>query len=192
MQQPSAISLEPKTTTDTVFYPFIVGNDIDIESYKCFFSAERCKYLTGDKQSNMLIADDMFIFHHVNCRSIRKNFIYLKNLLSLMPIKPTTIAVTETWLSVGEETHFSLPGYDFVVHSRATDRAGSVGLYFVKTLNYRLRSDLTMMSDYIEMLIVEVIRKGFPNLLLGSIYYRPQNTDVKVLIPSSINWLTKC
>jgi len=164
MQQPSGNSLEPTTATDIVLNPFILGNDIDIESYKCFFSVDRCKYVTGDELSNMLIADDMFIFLHVNCRSIRKNFIYLKNLLSLLPIKPTTIAVTETWLSVREETHFSFPGYDFVVHSRATNRAGGVGLYIVQTLNDWLRADLTMIFDYIEMLIVEVIRKGFPNL----------------------------
>jgi len=60
----------------------------------------------------------------------KKIFVYLKNVLSLIPMKPTTrIAVTETWLGTGEETQFSLPASDFVVQSHTINRAGGVGLY---------------------------------------------------------------
>ena len=79
----------------------------------------------------------------------------------------------------GEDIFFSLPGYDLLTLSRADtgSRGGGVGLYIQHNLNYRMRSDLSRMSDYIEVIVVEVTRKGSPNLLLVSAY-RTQDTDV--------------
>jgi len=65
------------------------------------------------------------------------------------------------------EVFFSFPGYDFISQSRQSGRGGWVGLYIDLTLDYRLRSDLTRMTDYIELIVVEVTRKGQPNLLLA-------------------------
>jgi len=42
-------------------------------------------------------------------------------------------------------------------------------LAFTLILRYRVRSNLTRMTDYIELIVVKVIRKGQPNLLLASI-----------------------
>ena len=94
-----------------------------------------------------------------------------------MSIKPTAIAITETWLYKAEDILFSLFGYDLLTLSHTDSRNGGVGLYVEQPLNYRMRSDLTKMSDYIEIIVVEVMHQGSPNSLLTNAY-RIQDTDV--------------
>jgi len=90
-----------------------------------------------------------------------------------MSSKPAAIAITESLFVQGEELFFSLPGYEFISQSRQISRGGGVGLYIDLTLDYLVRSDLTRMTDYIELIVVKVIQKGQPNLQLASAYRAP-------------------
>jgi hypothetical protein len=63
---------------------------------------------------------------HINCRSLKKNFSNVVNLLSTLSNPLTAIALSETWLSVLNQDTYSLPGYKFVSQPRV-DKIGGGG-----------------------------------------------------------------
>ena len=63
-----------------------------------------CKYATIEDVTNLVNDISQFSFLHVNCRSIRKNFPLLIELMKILNASPpSAIAVTETWLIEKEE-----------------------------------------------------------------------------------------
>jgi len=114
----------------------------------------------------------------VNCKSLKKNYKLLNEFLSLLPVIPSVIAFTETWLVDGVECLLSIPGYVFISKNRESGRGGGVGLYICNSFDYEVRTDMSISSNVIEILVVEIKRTGTPNLILSSIY-RPPNTDIK-------------
>ena len=114
---------------------------------------------------------------HINCRSMKKNFSNIVNLLSTLSRPLTAIALTETWLTVSNQDTYQLPGYKFVSHIRINKTGGGVGIFISNEHSYKIRPDLCRMTCDIECVFVEITQKGKPNVLIGSIY-RPPNTDI--------------
>ena len=115
-----------------------------------------------------------FLHLHVNCRSIRKNFSSLLELLGCMNVQPSAIAITETWLGEGEGDFFSLPGYDLISVPRQDRGGGGVGLYIGNSFSYNAKLDAIYGSPTYETVIVDVIKEGWPVITLISMY-RPEN-----------------
>ena len=64
------------------------------------------KYITEDKLNNFFHFKDNSALNlmHVNCRSIKKNFVPLNNLMNLLSGQISALAVTETWLTESLDT----------------------------------------------------------------------------------------
>ena len=107
---------------EKIFDPFC-DNTIDKEDINIIkVMQDACRYITlgGLSIINGNICD--FSYLHINCRSIRKNYSSIVNLLCNIAHQPLAIAITETWLEKGEEIYFTLSGYDFVSIPRAQGR----------------------------------------------------------------------
>ena len=114
---------------------------------------------------------------HINCRSMKKNFNDIVNLISTLSGSLTAIALTETWLTTLNEDTYKLPGYKFISQTRINKTGGGVGIFICNDFLYKTRSDLCRMTCNIECLFVEITQREKPSVLIGCIY-RPPNTDV--------------
>lgn len=113
---------------------------------------------------------------HLNCRSLRKNYCNVVNLLTSISKPITAIALSETWLTSLNEDTYSLPGYQFVSQTRDDKPGGGVGIFISNDFSFKLRTDLCRNLSCIECLFIEVPQKGKRNILFGC-FYRPPNTD---------------
>ena len=114
---------------------------------------------------------------HINCRSMKKNFSNIVNLVSTLSRSLTAIALTETWLTVLNQDTYLLPGYKFISRTRTNKTGGGVGIFISSDHLYKIRPDLCRMTCNIECLFVQITQKGKPSVLIGCIY-RPPNTDI--------------
>ena len=60
---------------------------------------------------------------------------------------------------------------------RTMKAGGGVGLYIDSFFNYRIIDKLTMSTEYIECIFVEIVQNNESNRLIGSMY-RPPNSDI--------------
>jgi hypothetical protein len=75
----------------------------------------------------------------------------LLNLLATTKIKPSVIAVSETWLNSNNQDIFQIDGFKFVSKSRmGLKTGGGVGLYISNDFNIVVRDDLSISDDIIE------------------------------------------
>lgn len=136
-----------------------------------------CKYCTenefaegvNNRNSNRLS------LLHFNVRSMHANFdnlsIFVDSFRSHHPI----IGVSETWLSSEQDKNiFSLPGYNFITNNRHGKRGGGVGLYIPSQLEFQVRQELSVMTDNLETLFVQVFLPERRNIVVGIIYRPPQ------------------
>jgi hypothetical protein len=146
------------------------------------------KYITEDKMNDFFNFNYVSAFNlmHVNCRSLKKNFGPLNDLLSHLTHPLCAIAVTETWLTEALQDVFVIPGYKFVSSPRINKSGGGVGLFLKNDFDYIVRIDLSKMTPFIECLFVEIRRIGSKSLLIGSVY-RPPNSDVHLF---NTEWLS--
>ena len=69
--------------------------------------------------------------------------------------------------------NLDLPGYSFLSQP-TTQRAGGVGMYIRKGIQYSVRHDLTSSTNESEMLWVE-IESDLNNMLCGVVYRHPSS-----------------
>jgi len=115
---------------------------------------------------------------HINCRSITKHFDEIRSLINYISKPLTVLAISETWLKPFNEDIFQIPGYSFVSCLRpTTTTGGGVGLYINDCEKFRILPDLTINSDAIECIFVEITRQNKSNLIVGCIY-RPHTVGL--------------
>jgi hypothetical protein len=96
--------------------------DPDLNTVSVDFS---CHYIDEDKINSFFHKIGMvreFTVLHVNCRSMPKNFDHLTTILAKAKIKPSVLAISETWLKKYNERSFILEGYSFYCNSRPKKR----------------------------------------------------------------------
>ena len=59
-----------------------------------------------------------------------------------MKDKSSIIAITETWLSEGEDILFSIDGYKFISMPRESVRGGGVEMYVSNKIEFKIRTEL--------------------------------------------------
>ena len=109
------------------------------------------------------------------------NFLKLESFLHSINVQPSILAVTETWLKKPNQTgrHTNLCNYTFVSNSRSQSRGG-VGLYINCSLNFTMRSDLTIMHEKIfESLFIEIESNN--STMIYGVIYRPPSKTLKVM-----------
>ena len=116
-------------------------------------------YLVLDEVNNFFFHNQSSINYnvmHINCRSIPSNYVSLLSTLSPLKKSISAICVSETWLKAHNENLFQLPGYNFVSNSRPLKIGGGVGIYLDKAFRFNILHDVTIMSDTIECIFVEL------------------------------------
>src|SRR5271155_2068323 len=116
-------------------------------------SSVSCNYLSETDSISFLKNSNLSILH-INVRSLNANFLSFYSYIETLCVKPTIIAITETWLKPHNETLFPLNGYNFIAVSRKDKLGGGVGLYICDNLHYNIRADLTSSTSF-ECLFVE-------------------------------------
>jgi len=66
-----------------------------------------------------------------------------------------------------DECIFSIPDYVFISKKRELGRGGGVGLYICNSFDYEIGADISIPSNEIEILLVEIKRRGTPILMLS-------------------------
>ena len=75
---------------------------------------------------------------HFNIRSLRKNFITLKEHLSLFTFDFDVIAISESWMKENDFNYFGLPKYNVEHIFRHTKIGGGVTMYIHKDIKYQV------------------------------------------------------
>ena len=111
----------------------------------------------------------------LNIRSIRgSHYDQFRLFLSDMSPKPAIIVLTETWLTIGEENGFPLPGYACETRIRENKAGGGVSIYIHNDLVY----SPVLNSSYVdfrsaESLFVKLVHPSSKKEILLCGLYRP-------------------
>jgi hypothetical protein len=139
----------------------MIGDD---DNLFCF---EDCSYsATGDF---LPLDNGSFSILHINCRSLKKNLNHVIELLSVIKLKPSIIALTETWLQDGDEHFLSIPTYTILSAPRVNRRGGGVGFFVSNNVDYFVRTDVHPEIDLYESLTIEIECKITRNIVVTNL-----------------------
>ena len=134
-----------------------------------------------DKCSQYSITDNKcFSLIHVNSRSLPKNMESMVQYIEQLELRFNVIAVTETWLRESNYDVFNIDGYYQESNFRTKRTGGGVSLFIRKHLNYKYRVDVSVFTDCIESLFIEIDKELLnqkKNVIVG-VVYKPPNTGV--------------
>ena len=118
-----------------------------------------------------------FSLLNCNIRSIQANFDNLVQFLNDLNYPFDIINLSETLLNRSNDqiSNLDLPGYSFLSQP-TTQRAGGVGMYIKKGIQYSVRHDLTSSSDESEMLWVEIESDLNSNMICDVVYQHPSSS----------------
>ena len=142
------------------------------------------KYITNTQFHNIIkdFNNDTFSLLHLNIRSLNKHFDELQSFLDNPSNKQlSVIGLTETWLSHDSNLPFLIDNYDFVFKNRQGRVGGGVALYVLKSLNYVLHDNISIMNNVLETLFIEIMNPGGKNIIVGVIYRPPNNNPREFL-----------
>ena len=156
---------------------YVCNNDVDSDNEIILCNSE---FITlNECVSFLTINSTCKNFLHLNCRSLSKNFDSFSSLIAHIGIPFLALALTETWLKPHNEDIFKLSGYNFVSCSRPKKYGGGVGIYINSLEQYNILTDLTVISDTMECIFVEIVsQEGHNNNLIVGCIYRPPSTDI--------------
>ena len=142
------------------------------------------QYLMPDKfKTNFKdFSKNSFSVLHLNIRSINKNFEAFTEFYSKLNYIFSVICFSETWASeenINKNSTFQLKNYNVIHQVRNSRKGGGLCIFIHESLCYKLRKDLSINSEAIESLSIEISNKKASNLIFNAIY-RPPTGDIKV------------
>jgi hypothetical protein len=167
------------------FEEFLIGQD-DLK----FLNT--CKYYSPYLASQNISSQNNCLILYINARSIPKNFLKLKLLITELQVSPIVICVTETWLTDLNFKNYVLPGYSLEVCNRQNKIGGGVCNYIRDDLNYNLVQNHTLSSSLAMEGIITKIKLEVGNhtySIINLTIYRPPNTCVEQFIDQLDNIL---
>ena len=93
-----------------------------------------------------------------------------------------SICFSETWASeknINKNSTFQLKNYNVIHQVRKFCKGGGLCIFIHESLCYKLRKDLSINSEAIESLSIEISTKKASNLIFNAIY-RPPTGDIKI------------
>ena len=115
---------------------------------------------------------------HLNCRSLRKNFQNVENMLNNIKIKFDVVAITESWLSSTDDLNlYKINGYEIEYMHRLNKRGGGILIYVKQNIKSTKLTNLSIsQAGSMESLALELKLKH-QKINLACIY-RPPSTDI--------------
>ena len=137
-------------------------------------------YISSEEFPSLRINTEQndFSIFHLNIRSIKKFFGNFKLFLSSLNFNFSVICFSETWLD-GEtlstsRSLYELPNYKSIHQVRNYSKGGGVSIYINKSLNFKLRPDLSINSRDVESLSIEILFNKERNTLINVLYRPPK------------------
>ena len=183
--------MTPHTNFESMlFSPFstkecFVDNDHDPDiNFHHDASMLDTQYLMPDKfKTNFMdFSKNSLSVLHLNIRSINKNFEAFTEFYSKLNHIFSVICFSETWASeenINKNSTFQLKNYNVIHQVRNSRKGEGLCIFIHESLCYKLRKDLSINSEAIESLSIEISHKKASNLIFKTIY-RPPTGDVKV------------
>jgi hypothetical protein len=143
------------------------------------FNTMKSEYLDIDQFKAMTVSENVtahdLSFLHANVRSLRKNFDAFELTLGSLDFPFPIIGMSETWHTDATVGAYELHGYASVHRMRKERRGGGVSLFISQRLCFKERTDLTLATDNVDSLFVEINHAKKP-IVVGLIY-RPPDGD---------------
>ena len=118
-------------------------------------------------------------FLHANILSLKANRVMFESFINDLQRKFSIIGLTETWLTPVNADLHTLPGYCHVYRCRQGRQGGGVSLFISNNLPFIVRQDLTVLTEQVEQLFIEIDKSALhvkKNVIIG-IIYRPPDKD---------------
>ena len=126
---------------------------------------------------------DEFSIIQLNVGSIPKNLQHFELFMSNLNIHFTVICITESWLKESNVNTYAITGYkhEHVYHKHKA--GGGVSLFIKEHFEYKNRTDLNILSKYMESNFIEIPKRynsmSNKSNIIG-VVYRPPDTDVNM------------
>ena len=114
---------------------------------------------------------------------MNKNFEPFKEFYLKINFKFSIFCFPETWvddISFRKNSNFQLSGYQGLHQARKNRKGGGVCVFIHENLSFKLREDLSINSDAIQSLSIEISSTKSKNIILSTIY-RPHNGDFETM-----------
>ena len=168
--------------------------DPDINFFNGKFQSFDTPYLMPEEfhnfHSNSL---NQFSILHLNIRSIKKKFENFKLFLNSINFTFSVICLSETWwddLATIQKSLFELLNYKSNHQARGDRKGGGVSIYVLKSLDFKIRPDLSIDNVDIESLTIEILSDNKRNTLVNALY-RPPNGQIEPFEAFLINIFSK-
>ena len=128
------------------------------------------------------LCENGFSVLHVNIRSINKNFERFKSFYSKLNCTFSVICFSETCAtdnSICNGSNFQIENYTILHQVRESGKGGELTIFVHKEVYFKPRTDLSINSNDVESLCIEIHHKKDKNILF-SVMYRPPNGDMTV------------
>ena len=121
-------------------------------------------------------------FKFLNIDGNASNFDSLATSLQAMNLKFSAIGITETNIDPSAQSTYQIPNYNSIYQNKMSGKkkGSGLGLYIHESLTYTKNDALSILSDDIETLFVNIVNNSNP-LILG-IIYRPPSGSLKNLM----------
>ena len=119
---------------------------------------------------------------HVNIRNINKNFDTFKNFYSKLNCTFSVICFSESWAtdnSICNDSNFQIENYTALHQVIESGRGRGLSIFVHKEIYFKPRTDLSINSNDVESLCIEIHLKKYKNILF-SVMYRPPKGDMTV------------
>ena len=164
------------------------------EDFNATNLAKTCSYYNEDtfqkRCSEVKDISQYLSLMHVNIRSVQQNFKNLEEYIESLNYKFDVTGLSETWLNENTHANFNPEGYSVESIYRSHKSGGGVSLLVKDNLQYVRRDDLTVNTEHLECLFVELSSSCGKNkfnkstkVLVGTVY-RPPNTSIERFLES--------
>ena len=184
-----------------------ISSELDILRKKCQFldkSVKHNKLQQHAKESCYITRDQLtskskdilqsFSLIQFNCRSVKKNFDNIDNLLHSTGSIFSVVALSESWMSTSHGDSFKLykfPGYSVYNVNREHKKGGGTALYIKSDIEHTYASELSYSVDEcFEVVTVEINVKHGQNLVVACLY-KPPNVRMNIFIHNFTAYLNK-
>ena len=184
--------MAPSVTLETFsFNPFIVNENMNDnnqdpnlnffhESISSSFDADYVS--TKDFKSKFKdYSKNSFSVLRLNIRSLSKDFESFKELCNLLSFKFSIVCLSETWSKekVNENSLYQPEGYNSLHQNRKHKNGGGVALFVKDSCSFKKRDDLSINSEAIESLSIEIKNNEYKNIIFNVVYWPPDG-DIDV------------
>ena len=177
------VQLKPSEYTDHQTQD--IDQDIDPDNNFFFNLNENCHYYTSEQFNAKIDCTGKLTIIHFNSRHLSKNFHAIKDYLHTFAIPFHVIAISESWITEGEETNYTLEGYDLVNINRQNKGGGGVGIFVINDLQFHIVDEMTVtMDNVLECITIEICMEKTKNIIISCIYRTP-GTSIEIFT----NWI---